>query len=65
MDISGIAGFSVPMSQINTSSEIGVKMLSNVLDSVETSGASMIDMMDNSMELSVNPGVGGNFDMRI
>jgi len=65
MDVMGISGYSIPMSKINTSSEIGVAMLSKSLDAVEDSGAAMIDMMDNSLELSVNPDIGGNFDMRV
>ncbi len=48
-----------------TQNDVGVAMLSKSLDVMEDSGQALIGMMDNSMELSVNPGVGGNFDMRV
>lgn len=60
-----IAGLSMALSQVQTTSQVGVAVLSKSLDSMETSGAAMIDMMKSSMELSVNPAVGGNFDMYI
>ena len=35
------------------------------LDDAESAGAGMIQMMDRSMELSVNPSVGSNIDVLI
>ncbi|MEI3211625.1 MAG: YjfB family protein [Lachnospiraceae bacterium] len=40
-------------------------MLSKSLDDAESAGAGMIQMMDRSMELSVNPSVGSNIDVLI
>ncbi len=44
---------------------LGVAMLSKAMESSEAEGASLINMMDRSMELSVNPYVGGNIDMLV
>lgn len=60
-----IAGLSTTLSQINTQNQVGIAMLSKTLDTNETQGASLISMMDRSMELSVNPNVGANFDMSV
>ena len=53
------------LAQINTMNSFGVAMLDKNLDMMKDVGAAMVDMMDNSMELSVNPSVGSNFDMRV
>ena len=62
-----IAGLSMALAQVNTQNDVGVAMLSKALDVNDQQGEAMIDMMNKSasMELSVNPNVGGNFDMRI
>ncbi len=60
-----IAALSTTMASIELGDKIGTAVLSKVLDSSEAAGASMIDMMDRSMELSVNPAVGSNFDMSV
>lgn len=60
-----IAGLATSLSQVNTVSQVSVAMLSKSLDTSEQQGASLISMMDRSMELSVNPNVGGNFDMSV
>ena len=56
-----IAGLSTALSQINTSSDIGVVMLSKALDTQEKLGDDMIKMM----EQSVNPNLGANVDVRV
>ncbi len=53
------------MSQINTNNQFGVAMLSKSLDNLESQGESLVTMMDRSMELSVNPHIGSNFDMSV
>lgn len=54
----------VQLNQINTNSQIGVKVLDKSMDTMETLGQSMVNMIDKSaMERSVNPHIGGNFDM--
>ncbi|MBR5420826.1 MAG: YjfB family protein [Lachnospiraceae bacterium] len=46
--------------------DIGVAMLSKALDQQSVEGDGIAKMMDAAaMELSVNPAVGGNFDMRV
>lgn len=60
-----IAGLSTQMAQVNIQNQYGVAMLSKSLDNLESQGASLISMMDRSMELSVNPNIGSNFDMSV
>ena len=60
-----IAGLSTALSQVNIQNQYGVAMLGKSLDNMESQGASLINMMDRSMELSVNPNVGSNFDMMV
>lgn len=56
-----IQNMSTALSAAKTGNEVGMKLLSKALDTQETMGASMIKMMENS----VNPSVGGNFDMSV
>ncbi|MBQ7635751.1 MAG: YjfB family protein [Lachnospiraceae bacterium] len=56
-----IAAMSMSLNQINTSSDIGVAMLSKALDTQETMGAEMVKMM----EQSVNPHIGANIDVSV
>ncbi len=56
-----IAALSVSLNQINTSSEVGVAMLSKALETQETMGAEMVKMM----EQSVNPHIGANIDVSV
>ncbi len=60
-----IPELSTAMANMNLQNQVGVAVLSKALDSTEQSGASLINMMDRSMELSVNPNVGSNFDMYV
>lgn len=50
---------SVKVNGYDTPTDVGVAMLSKQLDLTETNGASLI----RAMELSVNPGIGGNVDL--
>ena len=56
-----IQKMSTALASAKTGNEVGVKLLSKALDTQEVMGASMIRMMENS----VNPAVGGNFDMSV
>ncbi len=56
-----IQDMSVSLKAAKTGSEVGMKVLSNALETQDVMGASMIRMMENS----VNPAVGGNFDMSV
>lgn len=60
-----IPELSTALANIELSSKVGTAVLSKALDNSEAAGASMINMLDRSMELSVNPAVGSNFDMYI
>ena len=61
-----IAGVSVALANVSQMSQIGTAVLGKALDTNEELGAGMVQMIDSAaMELSVNPNVGANFDMRI
>lgn len=66
MDIVALAG---AMALSNTQNAWGIGMLSKTLDTSEAQGAQIAKMIDavpaSQMELSVNPMVGGNFDIRV
>ena len=59
-----IPQLSTALSNVNLMSQVGTVVLGKALDDSETAGASLINMMDRSME-SVNPAVGSNFDMSV
>ncbi len=56
---------SMSLAQTQTMNNVGVAVLSKSLDAMESTGAQMVDMMRSSMELSVNPAVGGNLDLYV
>ena len=56
---------STALANVQINDQIGVAILSKAMESSEAEGASLINMMDRSMELSVNPYVGGNIDMLV
>lgn len=61
-----IAGLSIAMSTISTQSAYGVAMLGKSLDQVASMGDQITEMKDTAgMELSVNPNVGANIDIRV
>lgn len=61
-----IAALSVAMSAVSTQSAYGVAMLSKSLDQVSSMGDQITGMMDSAaMELSVNPEIGSNIDIRV
>lgn len=61
-----IAGLSTALANISVQSQVSVAVLNKAMDTNETLGAEMVAMIDAAaMELSVNPAVGANFDMRI
>lgn len=61
-----IAGVSVALANVSQLSQIGTAVLGKALDTNEELGAGVVQMMDAAaMELSVNPNVGANFDMRV
>lgn len=60
-----VAGLSMAMAQNNTMSAVNTALLGKQLDVQEQQGQALVNMMDRSMELSVNPYVGSNFDMTV
>lgn len=56
-----IAALSIASAQAKNLSDVGIAMMAKTLDMVEEQSAEMIKMM----ELSVNPSVGANFDVRV
>ncbi len=62
MDIPELS-MALSMSQLQTN--VGVAMLSKNLDMVSEASETLTQMMDSSMELSVNPDIGSNIDLRI
>lgn len=61
-----IAGLSTALANVSLQSQVGIAVLGKAMDTGEALGAEMVEMIDAAaMELSVNPGVGANFDMRI
>ena len=58
-----ITGLSMAISQIKTQTDVGTALLSKSLDTNETIGEGLVNMIDKSaMERSVNPNVGSNVD---
>ncbi len=61
-----VAGVSMALSQAELSANVGVAMLSKALDLNSTLGQGLVEIMDSAaMELSVNPAIGSNIDIRI
>ena len=65
MDLS-IASLSTAMSAAKLNTDFGVQMLAKTMDNNEQTGQQIVEMIDSAaMERSVNPYVGGNFDMSV
>ena len=61
-----IASISMAMAQTNTLSKIGVAVLDKAMEVNEVAGQGIVNMIDAAaMERSVNPSIGGNFDMLV
>ena len=60
-----IAGLSVAMASVSVQNAYGVAMLSKSLDQVSSMGDQITGMDAAAMELSVNPEIGANVDIRI
>ncbi len=61
-----IAALSTAMATVDLQAQVGTAMLDKALDLGETLGEGMVEMIDAAaMELSVNPSVGANVDVRI
>lgn len=61
-----IAAVSMALSQVELGTKVGVAVLDKALETNESLGTGLVQMIDSTqMELSVNPHIGGNFDIRI
>lgn len=60
-----IPELSTALANVQLGSQVSVAVLDKALESSESAGAGLINMIDRSMELSVNPNVGSNFDMLV
>lgn len=61
-----IAGISTALASVDLQSQVGTAVLSKAMDSNEQIGAGIVEMIDSAaMELSVNPHIGANMDIRI
>lgn len=59
--VDSIALAAMNIKQVETLTEVNTSVLAEAMDQSEIMGQGLIKMM----ELSVNPGIGGNFDMSI
>ena len=60
-----IAGVSMAFANVTQMMEVGTAVLSKAMETNQALGAGMVEMIDSAMELSVNPNVGANIDIRI
>ena len=61
-----IASVSMAMAQTDSLSKVGVAVLDKAMESNETAGQGIVNMINAAqMERSVNPAVGSNFDMLV
>ena len=60
-----IPELSTALANMELSQKVGVAVLAKALDSAEVTGDALVQMMDRSMELSVNPYVGSNIDIMV
>lgn len=64
--LESVAGASMAMSQTQLMTNISTQVLAKSLDSMQESGAGLIDMLERSvMENSVMPNLGGNIDLMV
>ncbi len=62
-----IAKLSTVISTNDLKNDFGVQMLSNSLEEEKIEGQKMVDMIEQQrmMELSVNPNIGANLDIKV
>lgn len=58
-----IPELSTALANTKVMNQVGIAVLDKALENSETAGESLIQMMDRSMELSVNPHIGSNIDL--
>lgn len=60
-----IPELSTALANVQLTNQVGIAVLDKAMENSEIIGESLINMMNNSMELSVNPHIGGNIDMLV
>lgn len=60
-----IAEVSMALAHIDDMTKIGTAVLGKAMDTNEALGEGLVQLMDSAMELSVNPNVGANIDIRL
>lgn len=61
-----VAGLSSVLANVSTQNQVSAAVLAKAMDTNESLGAGMIEMIDAAaMENTVTPWIGGNFDARI
>lgn len=60
-----IPELSTALANVQLTNQVGIAVLDKAMENSEIIGESLINMMNNSMELSVNPHIGGNIDILI
>lgn len=61
-----VAGLSMNMTAVSLQGKVSTAVLGKTMDDAEAMGAGLVRMIDAAaMERSVNPHIGGNFDVSI
>ena len=60
-----IAALSTAMAQADVKNSVSIAVLDKTMEMSEDLGAGLINMIDHSMELSVNPHIGSNIDVLV
>lgn len=61
-----IASVSMALAQSSTLNQVGIAVLDKVMETNETMGQDIANMIDSAaMERSVNPHIGSNFDILV
>lgn len=60
-----IPELSTALANTQVMNQVGIAVLDKALENSKTAGEGLIQMMDRSMELSVNPHIGSNIDLFI
>lgn len=61
-----IAAMSTTLAQTQLGRKVGIAVLDKAMESNKTLADNLVQMIDTAaMERSVNPAVGGNFDIRV
>ena len=58
-----IPEMSMALANVNLANQVGIAVLDKAMEHSESACGSLINMMDRSKVISVNPAVGRNFDL--